>query len=126
MKKTVNIEPTLPINTIVPAIYNPVFNCKMSVGDILNCICAKAKVMEVLKDGSLIKLDFSNYDKIHEPEIEEMTTPLVIDRELEETSEVTPADEIQEEENNEFNGLTEEEIEEYKKLLEMEEKEYSE
>lgn len=130
MKKTVNIEPSLPITTIVPAIYNPVFNCNMSIGDILNCICAKAKVTEVLKDGSLIKLDFSNYDKVHETEIEEnveidlsdkeeIVTPINIDRELEETSEILP-EENEIEENNEFDGLSEEEIKEYKELLEME------
>ncbi len=79
MRKIVNIEPTLPITTVVPAIFNPVYNCDMSVGDILNCICAKAKVTEVLKDGSLVRLNLTNYNKVNETKTVENDIILGID-----------------------------------------------
>ena len=137
MKKVVNIEPSLPITTIVPAIYSPIFNCKMSVGDILNCLCAKARVTEVLKDGSLVKLNLSNYDKVHEVEevvikkeesitVKEEETIVIEEPTIKEEI-VIPAEEeeiIEEEqvqEEDEFSGMSEEEIKEYKELLEMEE-----
>lgn len=136
MKKVVNIEPSLPITTIVPAIYSPIFNCKMSVGDILNCLCAKARVTEVLKDGSLVKLNLSNYDKVHEVEevIVKKEEPIIVKKEetivvepiIEEEitipveeEEITEEEQVQEE--DEFSGMSEDEIKEYKELLEMEE-----
>lgn len=38
-------------------------NIKMKVRDIRTCLCGKAQVTEILNNGTLLKLDFANYDK---------------------------------------------------------------
>lgn len=63
MKKKVNITPAFPIYTIVPPIVGSVKKMEMSTGDIARCIYRRAIVDEVLDDGSLVRLDLSNYDK---------------------------------------------------------------
>lgn len=64
MRKRVNVEPTLgPIYTLRVPITGKIVNHEMSVGDILNCIYARAKVDEVLPSGELVRLNLTNYNK---------------------------------------------------------------
>lgn len=63
MIKKVNVYPVHPILTIKNAIYHTALNIDLSVGDIRNCIYARAKVEEILPDGSLLVLNLKNYNK---------------------------------------------------------------
>lgn len=36
---------------------------KLTTDEIYKCLCAKAEVTEILEDGKMVSLDFSNYDK---------------------------------------------------------------
>lgn len=64
MRKRVNVEPTIgPIYTLRVPITGKILNHEMSVGDILNCIYARARVDEILPSGELVRLNLTNYDK---------------------------------------------------------------
>ena len=63
MKKVVNIYPSFPITTVNPPIRGSVLKTKKDVNDIKKCIVARAKVEEVLNDGSTILLNLNNYDR---------------------------------------------------------------
>lgn len=59
--KIVNIEARTPIRSIGPVIYGKVINKKMDVGEILQCMCHRAIIDEVMPDGSTIRLTMKNY-----------------------------------------------------------------
>ena len=62
IKKKCQIHAGLPITCFeVPIIGNTELN--LTPDEIYKCLCAKAEVIEILKDGSKINLDFSNYAK---------------------------------------------------------------
>ena len=61
--KLVNIYPTYPIVTIAPPIRCPIKNVRKSIPEIRECIIKRAIVEEILDDGSIVNLDFANYDK---------------------------------------------------------------
>ena len=61
--KLVNIYPTYPIVTITPPIRCPIKNVRKSIPEIRECIIKRAVVEEILEDGTVISLDFANYDK---------------------------------------------------------------
>ena len=63
MKKVVNIYPSFPITTVNPPIRGSVLKTKKSLEDIKKCIIARAKVEEVLNDGSTLLLNLNNYDR---------------------------------------------------------------
>lgn len=63
MFKKVNVYPDMPIYALQMPITNVAMGIKLSVGDIANCLYKKAKIEEVLEDGTLVQLDLSNYDK---------------------------------------------------------------
>lgn len=63
MIKIVNVKPVLPIMALRTPIMGEVLNCKLSDGDILQCIYSRAFVDEVLEDGTLVRLNLSNYNK---------------------------------------------------------------
>lgn len=65
--KKVNIYAPIPIRTVVPAIYGKHENVSMTPANILKCLIARATVYEVLSDGSLCKLNYSNYNKVNKP-----------------------------------------------------------
>lgn len=76
MKKIVDVYPYIPITQIKHPIVTNTLNIELSTGDILTCICAKAKVEEVLSDGTRVRLNFSNYDKEIKPvKVEYKPTP---------------------------------------------------
>ena len=63
MIKTVNVRPVIPIMALRTPIMGEVVNCKMSDGDILQCIYSRAFVDEILEDGTLVRLNLTNYNK---------------------------------------------------------------
>ena len=63
MIKKVNIYPVYPILSIKNPIVHTTLNVELSVGDIERCICARAKVEEILPNGKIIVLNLKNYNK---------------------------------------------------------------
>lgn len=125
MKKIVNIKPTLPIYTLRTPITGPVFNCEMSDGDILNCICARALVDEVLCDGTTIRLNLTNYNKDNEPKsikIEEVVTPLILDSKEAKLEEIKIEDSVPEEIKKEEDVVEETTVEKSKEKQEYNKK----
>ena len=61
MTKRVSIDAPIPIRTLKPVIYGYVPEEILSTGDILKCLCKRAKVYELLPDGTKVKLTYSNY-----------------------------------------------------------------
>lgn len=60
-KKKVNINAIVPIRDVEPPIYGTLNNIEMSTGTILRCLCKRAIIHEVLPDGTLYRLNMSNY-----------------------------------------------------------------
>lgn len=125
--KLVNIYPTYPIVTITPPIRCPIKNVRKSIPEIRECIIKRAVVEEILEDGTVISLDFANYDKDNskketledlfkkeekkkfvQPEYEEIQAP--VEDAAEEVTE-TLAEEVVEELPVEEETVTEEVIE---------------
>lgn len=65
MFKRVNVFPTVPVYSIKNPIIGTTFNVELSVGDILCCIYARAKVEEILPNGNTINLNLKNYNKVN-------------------------------------------------------------
>ena len=63
LAKKVNIYPTMPITTLNPVIRTMTKNTIKTVDEIKQCINARARVEEILIDGSILVLNLSNYDK---------------------------------------------------------------
>lgn len=61
MTKIVNIRTRVAVKNVNPPICGTVKGIVMTTGDILKCLCKRALVEEVLPDGSIIKLNMSNY-----------------------------------------------------------------
>ena len=70
LKKTVIVTPRRPISGFNPPIRSRV-KTKMTAGEIRKCILEKAKVVEILKDGTELVLDFTNYNKDNEKSAQE-------------------------------------------------------
>lgn len=72
MIKKVNVYPIAPIYTLRTPINSAILHAELSVGDILTCIYARAKVEEILPNGQIIRLNLKNYNKVNycEPTIE--------------------------------------------------------
>lgn len=66
MAKIVNIYSKVPIRALDVSIRGNIKGLELSDADIFKCICQKGIVDEVLSDGSLIRLDLSNYNKDNE------------------------------------------------------------
>lgn len=62
MYKKVNIYPQTPITNIRPPIRSVTKKVTRSEEDIRACIIARAKVEEILPDGSIIRLNLTNYN----------------------------------------------------------------
>lgn len=64
-KKRVNVKVQNGpgVYSINPPIVRNAMNIELSVGDIQRCIWCKAIVEEILKDGSVIRLNLNNFDK---------------------------------------------------------------
>ena len=66
-KKLVNITPVFPITSTNPPIRVPVKRVYMKPDDIRKCIIARAKVEEILSDGTTIRLGMSSCFTDNEP-----------------------------------------------------------
>ena len=62
--KVVNIYPTMPITGINPPIRSVVRHVTKSIKEIRTCLMSRAIVEEVLSDGSTVRLNIGNYDKV--------------------------------------------------------------
>lgn len=67
MSKMVNIYAPITVRTLMPNIEGIVKNVLMCEGDIHKLLCGKAQVEEILSDGTLLPLDFGNYNKDNNP-----------------------------------------------------------
>lgn len=63
MTKRVNIYPSTPILSVIPIIRGVVKSATKDTDTIRKCIIARAKVEEILPDGTCIVLDLNNYNK---------------------------------------------------------------
>lgn len=63
LTKVVNIYPSMPITGVNPPIRSVVKHVTKSVDEIRTCIIARAIVEEILPDGKVVRLNFSNYNK---------------------------------------------------------------
>lgn len=63
MSKIVNIYPTMPITSVNPPIRGKLMGVRRTTADIRACIIGRARVEELLPNGKIIPLDFTNYDK---------------------------------------------------------------
>lgn len=59
--KTVNVNATIPIRDITPPMRGVYTNIKMTISDILKCLCRRAIVEEVLADGTTVRLTMKNF-----------------------------------------------------------------
>ena len=59
--KTVNIKANIPVRNVTPPIYGVRLNVKMTLSDILKCLCKRAIIEEVLPDGSTVRLTTKNF-----------------------------------------------------------------
>lgn len=67
MVKKVNVIAPIPIRTVNPVIYGKKEGLSMTPANILKCIIGRATVYEVLSDGSKIRLNINNYNKVNKP-----------------------------------------------------------
>lgn len=65
MIKTVNISTRIPIRNVKPPLQGNYRNIKMDTSDIVKCLNRRARVEEVLSDGTTVQLTLSNYYKDH-------------------------------------------------------------
>lgn len=70
MQKKVNIYPQRPITTINPPIRSTIKGVYMPIDIIRECIINRAIVEEVLDNGEVVNLDFTNFDKDNETPVE--------------------------------------------------------
>jgi len=63
IKKRVNVTASAPIRVLSIPIRGTSKGLLLSTEDIVKIICQKAVVDEVLEDGTLVRLDLSNYNK---------------------------------------------------------------
>jgi ribosomal protein L14E/L6E/L27E len=59
--KKVNIIPSRPITSVNPPIRSAVRRVYKTLDEIRQCMISRAVVQEILEDGSVLVLDFSNY-----------------------------------------------------------------
>lgn len=67
MVKNVKIHAPIAIKTVVPTIYGDIEKTSMSPANIMKCLIGRATVWEILSDGSLLKLNSSNYNTVNRP-----------------------------------------------------------
>lgn len=93
--KIVNIYPKYPIITVNPPIRTAVKKVTKSIDEIRKCIIARAVVEEILNNGNIISLDFSNYDKDNNEAIIESETVIESPIAVEEAIEDVPVAETE-------------------------------
>ena len=63
MVKKVNVVAKLPIRTMTPVLFGEHKGISMSPANIFKCLIHRAIVDEVLPDGTLVRLDMTNYNQ---------------------------------------------------------------
>lgn len=75
MKKKCQIRAVYPITCFeVPIVGTTELN--LTPDEIYKCLCAKAEIDEVLSNGTLVHIDFTNYDKDNEIKKENVEVPV--------------------------------------------------
>jgi len=69
--KIVNIKATIPVRDVTPPISGTRTNIKMTLSDILKCLCRRAIVEQVLSDGSTVRLTTKNFRDDFEAKLQE-------------------------------------------------------
>ena len=67
MKKRVNVHAKIPVRTIRPAMFGDYKNIELDTNTIFTLMCARAQVVEILDNGTLLPLNIKNYDKDNNP-----------------------------------------------------------
>lgn len=92
MVKKVNVYPTSPIISLDIPLRTRMMGINMDTEDIRKCIIAQAIVEEVLSDGKIVRLNFTNYDKDNSIKKEEDKSSIVDDKKEENKTEFKPID----------------------------------
>lgn len=84
MRKKVNIKTTVALRNFTPPLYGTYNGVYLTSGEILSCLCKRAIVDEVLDDGTLVRLNMSNYytDNSHlmkKPTLDQPMNKTVVD-----------------------------------------------
>lgn len=61
MTKRVNVYAQVAVRNVTPPICGTCKDIIMTTGDILKCLCKRARVEEILPDGKTVRLNMSNY-----------------------------------------------------------------
>ena len=61
MTKRVNVYAQVAVRNVTPPIHGTCKDIVMTTGDILKCLCKRARVEEIMPDGKTIRLNMSNY-----------------------------------------------------------------
>lgn len=69
MVKKVNVIAPIPVRTLYPPMYGTYEGIHMSPANILKCLIHKARVEEILEDGSTIELNMTNYNTVNKPAV---------------------------------------------------------
>ena len=70
MKKLVNVHAKIPVRNIKPAMFGSYRNIELTDDTIFTLMCGRAEVTEILDDGTLLPLNFNNYNKNNNPKTE--------------------------------------------------------
>lgn len=61
MTKRVNVYAQVAVRNVTPPIHGTCKDIIMTTGDILKCLCKRARVEEIMPDGKTVRLNMSNY-----------------------------------------------------------------
>lgn len=61
MTKRVNVYAQVAVRNVTPPIHGTCKDIIMTTGDILKCLCKRARVEEIMPDGSIVRLNMRNY-----------------------------------------------------------------
>lgn len=61
MTKRVNVYAQVAVRNVTPPIHGTCKDIVMTTGDILKCLCKRARVEEIMPDGKIVRLNMSNY-----------------------------------------------------------------
>lgn len=61
MTKHVNVYAQVAVRNVTPPIHGTCKDIIMTTGDILKCLCKRARVEEIMPDGSIVRLNMRNY-----------------------------------------------------------------
>ena len=61
MTKRVNVYAQVAVRNVTPPIHGTCKDIIMTTGDILKCLCKRARVEEIMPDGKIVRLNMRNY-----------------------------------------------------------------